>query len=223
MIHHEQYKVLWNQYQLPNSDVKNGKVNAVFGFSLTISEFIVFPSWTLTDHSNIDVKNVVNYSHLNLIHLTKLFTKSKLIVDTKSQLVIQCVLHDYVLVFKYPSDHILHEDHKTRWKVSQTLASHADILRASTRGKELVKKPYKPLQGRLRRNLSWRALGSCFLVPDLKTLDMFWGERYVCACGKGGVGDLLSMYIGRAAVYPGMVSVWVVVVLGWNRGWLLAT
>lgn len=183
----------------------------------------MFPSWTLTDHSNIDVKNVVNYSHLNLIHLTKLFTKSKLIVDTKSQLVIQCVLHDYVLVFKYPSDHILHEDHKTRWKVSQTLASHAGILRASTRGKELVKKPYKPLQGRLRRNLSWRALGSCFLVPDLKTLDMFWGERYVCACGKGGVRDLLSMYIGRAAVYPGMVSVWVVVVLGWNRGWLLAT
>ena len=88
----------------------------------------MFPSWTLTDHSNIDVKNVVNYSHLNLIPLTKLFTKSKLIVDTKSQLVIQCVLHDYVLVFKYPSDHILHEDHKTRWKVSQTLASHADIL-----------------------------------------------------------------------------------------------
>ena len=29
----------------------------------------------------------------------------------------------------------------------------------------------------------------------------------MCACGKGGVGDLLSMYIGRAAVYPGMVSV----------------
>ena len=28
------------------------------------------------------------------------------------------------------------------------------------------------------------------------------------ACGKGGVVDLLSMYlIGRAAVYPGMVSV----------------
>ena len=29
----------------------------------------------------------------------------------------------------------------------------------------------------------------------------------MCACEKGGVGDLLSMYIGRAAVYPGMVSV----------------
>lgn len=68
MIHHEQYKVLWNQYQLPNSDVKNGKVNTVFGFSSTISKFIMFPPRTLTDHSNIDVKNVVNYSHLNLIH-----------------------------------------------------------------------------------------------------------------------------------------------------------
>ena len=193
MIHHEQYKVLWNQYQLPNSDVKNGKVNTVFGFSLTISKFIMYPPWTLTVHSNIDVKNVVNYSHLNLIHLTKLFTKSKLIVDTKSQLVIQCVLHDYILVSStHPTTFcmILHENHKTRRKVSQTLASHADIPRASTRGKELVIKLYERLQGRLHRNLSWRALGSCFLVSDLKTLHMSGG---VCACEKGGVGDIPKM------------------------------
>lgn len=195
MIHHEQYKVLWNQYQLPNSDVKNGKVNTVFGFSSTISKFIMSPPWTLTDHSNIDVKNVVNYSHLNLIHFNN---KAIYEMEIDSQLVIQCVLHDYVLVFKYPSDHILH-DSAWRSQNSMELANTSlprRLLRASTRGKELVIKPYEPLQGRLRRNLSWRALGSCFLVPDLKTLDMFWGWE-ICVRVWEGRGGGSSVHVYR--------------------------
>lgn len=120
MIHHEQYKVLWNQYQLPNSDVKNGKVNTVFGFSSTISKFIMSPPWTLTDHSNIDVKNVVNYSHLNLIHFNN---KAIYEMEIDSQLVIQCVLHDYVLVFKYPSDHTLHD---SAWRSQNSMEGLAN-------------------------------------------------------------------------------------------------